>query len=55
MGISANRCHHGPVQIGTATRALTLAQTLMQFPHRIPEPGELQGTQLRAGIGVWQS
>jgi hypothetical protein len=31
-----------------------LAQALMQLPHRIPQPGELQGTQLRARQGVWQ-
>ena len=27
---------------------------LVQLPHGIPQPGQLQRTQLRAGQGVWQ-
>jgi hypothetical protein len=26
----------------------------MQFPHCIPKPGELEGTQFWAAKGVWQ-
>jgi len=54
LGIGANRSHHGPMQVGAAARALALAQALMQFPHGIPQPGELEGTQFWAAKGVWQ-
>jgi hypothetical protein len=42
------------MQVGAAARALALAEALMQFPHGITQPGELQGTQLKASVGVWQ-
>jgi hypothetical protein len=42
------------MQVGAAARALALAQALMQFPHRIAQPGELERSQRLAGQGVWQ-
>ena len=47
LGLGAHSRHHLAVQITRAGRCGAVAQTLMQLPHRIPQPGELLGTQLR--------
>jgi hypothetical protein len=45
LGPGANLLDNGPVQRVAAPRFPAVTQALMQFPDRIPEPGELQGTQ----------
>lgn len=45
LGPGAHLLHDGPVQGIAAPRLPAVAQALVQFPDRIPEPGQLQGAQ----------
>ena len=45
LGLSLDLVDHSQMQISTASWAGTVTQTLMQFPDRISQPGQLQGAE----------
>lgn len=47
LGLGAHGRHHLAVQIAGTGRCGAVAESLMELPHRIPQPGELLRTQLR--------
>ncbi len=49
LGLGLDLVDHGAMQVSTASWAGAEAQSLMQIPDRIPQPGQLQGTE----IGSW--
>jgi len=52
LGLRPDLRHHGAVQILRAGRPAAMAQALVQLPHRIAEPGQLEGTEFgRRGMG----
>jgi len=51
LGLGLHFLHHRLVQMLRSGRPVTLPQPLMEFPHRISEPGQLQGTELGIGVG----
>ena len=46
LGVSTDIGHHGSVQLIGAPRPCSMAQTLMQLPHGITNPSQLQWPQL---------
>ena len=46
LGCGLNLGDHGSVQIVAAPGPLTMTQPLVQFPHRIAQPGQLQRTEI---------
>jgi hypothetical protein len=46
LGLGLDLLDHGPMQISTASWAGTVAQTLVQIPYRVSQPGQLQGPEL---------
>ncbi len=51
LGLRPDFRHHGTVQIPQPGRPPAMAQPLVQLPHRIPEPGKLEGTEFAIGSG----
>lgn len=51
LGLSLDLVDHSPMQISTASWAGTVTQTLVQIPHRIPQPGQLQGAEFHGRRG----
>jgi hypothetical protein len=49
LGPSLHPGHHPVVQVGRAAWGLTALQTLVKFPHRISQPGQLE--DLEFGLG----
>ena len=43
--------HHRPVQIPGTGGCAAMAQPLMEFPDRIAQPGQLEGTQVHGAFG----
>jgi hypothetical protein len=41
LGPSPHPGHHPVVEIGRAARGLAALQTLVEFPHRVSQPGQL--------------
>ncbi len=44
LGLRLHLSHHGPVQVSTTAGPAAMTQALVQFPDRVTEPGQLQGT-----------
>ena len=51
LGLSLDLVDHRPMQISTASWAGTVAQTLVEIPDRIAQPGQLQSAEFYAGRG----
>jgi len=54
LGFGLNFGDHSSVQIVAAPGPLTVAQPLVQFPHRIAQPGQLQRTEISVRLGGGQ-
>ena len=50
LGVGTHHLHHLLMQGLAAPRPPAPLQPVVQFPHRIPQPGELQGAEL----GGWR-
>ena len=46
LGVSTDIGHNGPMQLIRASRPRAMAQPLMQLPHGISNPSQLQWPQL---------
>lgn len=50
LGIGSHGGDDGPVQVSGAGRVAAMLQAQVQFPHRVPKPGELQRSE---GVVRW--
>ena len=52
LGLGPHPGHHRLVQLIGAARLLAVAQPLVQFPDRIPQPGQLEGAEALPPLGI---
>jgi hypothetical protein len=51
LGLGLNSRHYGTMHCGRPGRLTALAESLVQFPNRIPQPGKLDRSELASRLG----